>query len=527
MVLFGIVVILVCMQNWKEKASELGQWDIKGVPILYPILFITLLIPILFWNVENIRCFDDFTIADNSARYLLSALVQSLAAIIAIVVTMTLVAVQLTASAYSPRVIDIFKKDWVMWLLLVWYGLSIFFGLFVLEMIGGEYQNLSRWGISLEFCVFFAYSMGIIAFVGLFWHIGNVITLLKPETIIKRLSIKITKDKILNSKKYPEKDPIQPIMDIIHSSIMKYDIATTRSGLKVVTNRVAEITVSDVKNIDSNMESDISRCFCDHFERVGRLTVIKMDEESTEEVISRLGIFLFFIAEKGLEDAASQTARSLGYVGRIATEKGFEGAAGMAARSLDEYTTHTYIGIRDTEKRVEHPAAFAVIESLVHIGITAAEKGFEDATRQVADSLGYIGRSAAEKRIEQVAKQAAESLGCVGGIAAKNGFEDATQQVAWSLQDVGKSAAERGLEDAVGQTTWSLVYVGISATENRLEEVAEQAAWSLAELTILSEELVKTAIQRLEQEEQDRDALRKFMNIYEQQLKELRTRNPN
>ena len=110
-VLYGIIVILVCMQNWKEKASELGQWEIKGVPILYPILFITLLIPILFWNVENIRCFDDFTIADNSARYLLSALVQSLAAIIAIVVTMTLVAVQLTASAYSPRVIDIFKND--------------------------------------------------------------------------------------------------------------------------------------------------------------------------------------------------------------------------------------------------------------------------------------------------------------------------------------------------------------------------------------------------------------------------------
>jgi uncharacterized membrane protein len=42
---------------------------------------------------------------------MLSAVVQTQAAIIAIVITLTLIAVQLTASAYSPRVIDIFKKN--------------------------------------------------------------------------------------------------------------------------------------------------------------------------------------------------------------------------------------------------------------------------------------------------------------------------------------------------------------------------------------------------------------------------------
>ena len=46
-----------------------------------------------------------------SARYMLSAVVQTQSAIVAIVITLTLIAVQLTASAYSPRVIDIFKKN--------------------------------------------------------------------------------------------------------------------------------------------------------------------------------------------------------------------------------------------------------------------------------------------------------------------------------------------------------------------------------------------------------------------------------
>jgi len=501
-VLYGIIVILVCMQNWKEKASELGQWEIKGVQILYPILFITLLIPILFWNVENIRCFDDFTIADNSARYLLSALVQSLAAIIAIVVTMTLVAVQLTASAYSPRVIDIFKKDWVMWLLLVWYGLSIFFGLFVLEMIGGEYRNLGHWGVSLEFCVFLAYLMGIAAFVGLFWHIGNVINLLKPETIIKRLSENITKENVLkhtesveeNEKdrtKPIEEDPIQPIMDIIHSSIMKYDIATTRIGLKAVTNRVIEI-------IDSDSQEEISKCFCNHLERVGcRLGVSRADEESTVEVIENLYNFGKSTSEKKLEDAASITAASLGVVGNAAVEKKLEDAAKAAAESL---------GV---------------------VGKAFAEKRLGDASMRAARSLTSIGTYAIENELGDVARQVAKSLKNVGIAAVENKLGLVATKAVWTLEYVGKAFAEKRFGWVVWQAARSLAFVGISATENRLEEVAEQAAKVLADLTISSEEPVKTAIQRLEQEEQDRDALQKFMNLYEHELEELRTRNPN
>ena len=289
MVLYGIIVILICMKCWKERASELCQWEIKGVLIFYPIIFIILLIPILFWNIKNIYCFNTFTIADDSARYLLSALVQSLAAIIAIVVTLTLVAVQLTASAYSPRVIDIFKKDWVMWLLLVWYGLSIFFGLFVLEMIGGTYQILIRRGVSLEFCVFLAYSMGIIAFAGLFWHVGNVISILNPENIMKRLSEDITRENVLkhiksveankkDRKKPVEKDPILPIVDIIHSSIMKYNYELAKNGLEAIADQTIEICNS---NKYSDIESDIisiSRHFCYHLSLLGIFAVRNMNE---------------------------------------------------------------------------------------------------------------------------------------------------------------------------------------------------------------------------------------------------------
>ena len=54
--------------------------------------------------------YDLYSTYADSARYMLSAMVQAQAAVIAIIITMTLIAVQLTASAYSTRVVDVFKK---------------------------------------------------------------------------------------------------------------------------------------------------------------------------------------------------------------------------------------------------------------------------------------------------------------------------------------------------------------------------------------------------------------------------------
>jgi len=73
-----------------------------------------------------------------SARYMLSALAQSEAAILAIVITLSLVAVQLTASSYSPRVIDIFKKSPYLWLVLCLYTIGIAGSLLVLKAIEGD-----------------------------------------------------------------------------------------------------------------------------------------------------------------------------------------------------------------------------------------------------------------------------------------------------------------------------------------------------------------------------------------------------
>jgi len=577
--LYGIVVILVYMQGLGGNAKFTGliegirDWEFRHLWVARSFWYFTLLAVVLVvchgtFNYLNLHHTD----AD-SARYMLSAMVQAQAAIIAIVITLTLIAVQLTASAYSPRVIGIFRNNPDMWILLVVYGVSMLYGLIVLKMvegIGGEVVSqdvfwfLGFVPMSFECCVSLAYWFEVFAFVALVPYMWNTIDLLKPENIINRLAIE---------------NSIQPIMDIIHGAVMKYDIATTRVGLKAVTDQIIGSIGLEVQKESSSRpstfkrfdmvvsspdeestgeviekndrgerlgdtasqvaESIIDPYFFDHFKRVARLTVSKMDGEATGEVIKNLYNFGKLTAEKGkeFEDVTRQVTESLGFIGKLTAEKGkeFEDVTKQAARSLrsigrtaaknklDDATSQTAeslggVGMSATEKGLEEGTMEAV-SSLRKVGQIAAKNELEAATEQTAESLGAVGTAAAEKGFERAALEAVWALRTVGEIAAEKGLEEGTMEAVLSLTKVGGITAEKGLEDATKIVVRSLGAVGTIAIEKELKfSIAEEAAWFLDELTISSEEIP------------DHDSPQKFMNLYKQrlvELRELRTQKPD
>ncbi|MCK4733062.1 MAG: DUF2254 domain-containing protein [Methanophagales archaeon] len=505
------------VKNIREKVRDWKSQNLLTVRLFEYILLlglVTFVIGLIF------SCFNLIHTDPTSARYMLSALVQSQAAIIAIVVSLTLIAVQHTASAYSPRVIRIFRNNPDMWILLGLYGFSIFYGLLVLKMIRGaeDTSQIMISSISLEAYISTVYALGISTFAILCLYIWNIMSLLTPETIIKRLKNEITKGNLLNSKE----DPIQPIVDIVHGSIMKYDIETTRVGLKAVTEQV-------IKIIGPDDAEKISERFCGHLTRVGRLAISKLDEESAIEVIKNLGIFGKSAAEKRLEDATTQVVVSLEEVGKSAAEKGLEDATREAVMFLGE------VGVAAAKQDLKDVTSRAVT-SLEEVGKSAAEKRLDGATKQAAMCLGNVGKAAAEKGLGDATKWAAICLGGFGVRAAEKRLKGATMRVAESLEIVGKAAAKQGLEDATTRAATSLLVVGITYVKNSLEDATEQIAKSLgledttetlaralAELTILSEEIVKTVIYdyELELEGKDHDSFQKFMKIYKQELEKL------
>jgi hypothetical protein len=496
---------------WSFKAfkERLRDWEIrhlKTARFLEYFLFFGL---VLFCTLYGFAQLNLIHTEPTSALYMLSALVQTQAAIVAIVVSMTLIAVQFAASAYSPRVIRIFLKNPDMWYLLCFYGFSIFLGLLVLKMIrGGEDSTqIVLFYNSLEYSIIFIYALGVASFAILFLYLDNTINLLDPENIIKRLQIEITKNKLIDS----EEDPIQPIMDIVHGSIMKYDIATTRVGLKAVADKVIEI-------IDSKTEKETSELFCNHLERVGRLAISKLDEEATMEVIHNLEKFGKISAERRLGDATSRAAKALGDVGATVAKEGLEDTTKQISWSLRD------IGETAAKEGLEDATSLTA-ESLGVFGITAAEEGLEQVTWMVALYLRDIGKIAAEKGLRDATSIVAEMLGDVGKIAAEKGLKDATSRVAWSLGSVGRKVVEKGkeFEVVIEQVVQSFVKTGVSAVENGLNEVALEIAKFLAELLISSEGIVKTEPQHyVSLEGKNREVSQRFIKLYEQELAKLR-----
>lgn len=271
--------------------GRIRDWEFRHPRIARSFWYSALLVFVLDACYCAFNYFDLYHTNADSARYLLSAVVQAQAAIIAIVITLTLIAVQLTASAYSPRVIRVFKNNPDMWILLVIYGVSILYGLIVLKIvwgIGGEVVSqdvvwfLGCVPISFEYCVSLAYWFEVFTLVALIPYMRNTIDLLKPENIINRLAIE---------------NSIQPIMDIIHGAVMKYDIATTRVGLKAVTDQMIRSIGLDVQKESSSRHITFER-----FDMV----VSGPDEELTEEAIEKKN-------DRGerLGDMASRVAESI------------------------------------------------------------------------------------------------------------------------------------------------------------------------------------------------------------------------
>jgi hypothetical protein len=506
------------MQNRKEELTEFVEtiknkvhdwWVSSNRKLWTTRIFVYgfLLLLVIFVGAVTFAHFNLFHTDVTSARYMLSALVQSQAAIVAIVITLTLIAVQLTASAYSPRVIRIFRNNPDMWLLLGCYGVSIFYGFIVLKLVEGAGDeavsqsaiwSLGWISISFESCVSLAYWLGAFTFVALFLYMINIIDLLRPENIIKRLAIEITKENVSkfiesveenekDRKKPVEKDPILPIMDIIHGAVMKYDPETVRVGLKAVTDQMIEI-------IGPDDEEKISKHFCDHLKLVSRSAISREDVESTVEVIDNLKNFGKSTAEKRLEYAAKPAAKSIEGVGAFAARKELEYVACQAAKSLGD------VGSVAVENELES-TTILIVEALKRIGKIAAEKVFEDVVDQVVESLGLVGEAAAEKKLDRATRQAAQCLGLVGTFAATKEFKNATRDAALYLGLIGKSAAKKGLEIA---TQW--------------------AAKCLAELTILSEETATQAVRKCEYEleNEDYEPFQKFVEMYEQELEKLR-----
>lgn len=243
------------------------------------LIYLVVVIIIMGVNFSFIGIYPD------SARYMLSALVQCEAAIIAVVVSLSLVAIQFASTSWSARIIDTFlKKTPEFWLLIIFYIIAIVYGLYVIGSIKGNDSAISK---DVEFGISLSFRLGILAFLALIPYAWTILISLKPSKVIDSLSQNISMDSIKSVVSLGElgekDDPMQPIMDIIIASLMKYDEGTIVEGLKSLRSRMAFIIINhDFENDD---EFIFSINIFPHLLEIGTLATSRRDEHASMEII--------------------------------------------------------------------------------------------------------------------------------------------------------------------------------------------------------------------------------------------------
>lgn len=353
----------------------------------------------------------------DSARYLLSALAQSQAAIVAIVVTLTLVVVQLTSQTYLLRVTDLFLKKRAFWSLLLVYGVSIIYDMILLSMIPPtspqEALNLSFFSIpylnksfnidfNIEYLIIGGLVFMTITFSALFWFIGTTRNNLKIKNIIGELGEEID----VKSFVLEEDDQVLPLVDITKRAIRVDDLTTAREGVSKLKNVC--IGILNGKDYEEK-RNEILRHFGGHLEDIGKVASYQEDESTVREVAGALHELADVAIENGLNDESiARVPISLQYIGNYSAERRLMDATIGIATALGD------VGVSASEKNLYNTVKIA-IDSLRWIAVITVEKNMMWETKRIVDALRDIGEKLVERT--RVRESGTKTLNLIGNVA--------------------------------------------------------------------------------------------------------------
>lgn len=331
---------------------------IKRSLIYLLFLIITILIYLSF---KKLNLFNN-TDAD-STRYMLSTLVQGEFTVIVLILTMSLIVVQLVTQSYSIRIIDLFREFPDFWALILVYGFAIFAGLYVLGMIGSSNIN------DIEAYISGLYYIGIFVYVILIPYTWQILDLLKPYTVIKMLAERMNQNDLAESKEDNKikkmNDPTVPIIDIINNSLIRQDLETFEISLTTLSGHIKKTFEKENYN-----KEKISIRILNHITDIGKMAANQKNEPFTIIIIDHIVKIGKIMIRQKLDKSENNITNSLRFIGEIAVEH----------------------KLKDT--------IIIITNSIKDIGCLSSENDLNLTSEGCAHALGKIGILATVKKIE-------------------------------------------------------------------------------------------------------------------------------
>jgi len=359
--------------------------------------------------------------------YLLSAVSQSLAAVFALVFTISLVVAQLS-SKYSHRILSsLFDKPTLLYISL--YVIAILLPFWLIA-------EFNRFAIKISL------SLAATCLVVLIPYFLKFREKLDPEFQINELQKKAVRGLKKNFEKEPEE--IATIDNFVMSAFVHKDYDTLGHGVNNIANLLLEVANYE-QGASLNPDQLVSGIISKRLRDICITTI--EDPRAPWQVI------------KALSEAAINAVRQQD----IVKQKMIHLPSWICAQL-------EYIGIKTVEKKLDELANF-VVDSLFQIGMTGIELRRSGVTDNVAYLLGNVGIEAIEKELKGNTPQSVSiKLRNIGLFAIEKGYYPRAEVVSGILRDICISAIEKNQEKVANSVSSYLTEIGIKAIQQGIKE---------------------------------------------------------
>ena len=318
----------------------------------------------------------------------------------------------------------------------------------------------------------------------------------------ERFVKEITRDNVLmsiqqGSNQMHDRDPVQPVVDIMRGSIMEGIPGPSLYGLNLLEKSCIELlTDSGLRRTNLNK---ITSHYITHIDDFGKLA-LRMDEDeaasnsihsmaeigicavskdletSVEDILQRLSEYYEILQLKEFEVMKLSVTEGISQVGSAAGAHGMESASLKSGNILDR------MGALEVRNR-DRTALKEIITALYNIGNESIGTEQESSVKHIAIKLRNIGISAIQTGQTDEALQIVTNLEELGITAASNTMEVGTRQIIWSLKDIGVAYGYQQTETGINMSVNALGNIGRKSSQYQLNDAVEQALWSLKEVS--------------------------------------------
>ena len=478
-ILFFLFLILTCilLRLGSGKQNIVEMWS-----------YITIFLIIIGCVVISFDIFHFYGGNINSALYLLSAMLQSLATILTIVITVTLITLQMASQTFNFQAIRYIKRDGGFITFLVLYTASMTLLALILGDIDRWVQNIPiiRFLNNIDFLIilFFALIMALVPYT------LDIMRYMNPFDLIDRYGVKITKRQIIKfsnkrckrvePKKGWKNDPLQPLGNVAITEISGSNHEVARLAIKKITEKGIDL-IKD-KEVSEDEEAKIAEYFAYHLEKIGKNAL----SSENPDFINMVSNAMKSIAKTCKTDGGMKPlVESLGKLGLGCAEQNLIFSSDTSKENIIHLFEPLCMRAINNGFIGKNGSLKTMIIKIHEIGNVLLEN---KSNYLIKGHLVGVLRHIAEQGIKkEKVIVVSDAVGCIGtyarsGIDSPPFYKFVTIPGIDALKKIAMDSDEAGLESIKPAVIEDLYKILKKAREKDLDEVASHAKSALDEL---------------------------------------------